>query len=35
VKSHEIKHAKHELAQLLTVEHERKLAAASVAATQA
>ncbi|HEY9688856.1 MAG TPA: 50S ribosomal protein L29 [Coleofasciculaceae cyanobacterium] len=35
VKPHEIKHAKHELAQLLTVEHERKLAAASVAATQA
>ncbi len=29
VKPHEFKHAKHELAQLLTVERERQLAAAA------
>lgn len=37
-KPHQIKHAKHQLAQLLTVEHERKLAkqeAAQGAAEQA
>ena len=38
-KPHQIKHAKHQLAQLLTVEHERKLAqptqAAVIAAEQA
>jgi large subunit ribosomal protein L29 len=30
-KPHQIRHAKHRLAQLLTVEHERKLAQAKVA----
>ena len=30
-KPHQIKHAKHQLAQLLTVEHERKLAQATAA----
>lgn len=30
-KPHQIKHAKHRLAQLLTVEHERKLAGAKAA----
>jgi large subunit ribosomal protein L29 len=33
VKPHEFKHAKHELAQLLTVERERQLAAAAESAT--
>lgn len=34
-KPHQIKHAKHQLAQLLTVEHERKLAQATQAADSA
>jgi large subunit ribosomal protein L29 len=34
-KPHQIKHAKHRLAQLLTVEHERKLAKAADAAQPA
>ena len=33
-KPHQIKHAKHRLAQLLTVEHERKRAAATNDAAQ-
>ena len=33
-KPHQIRHAKHRLAQLLTVEHERKLAEAEAAAQQ-
>lgn len=33
-KPHQIKHTKHRLAQLLTVEHERKLAAVTNDATQ-
>lgn len=34
-KPHQIKHAKHQLAQLLTVEHERKLAQATETADSA
>jgi len=33
-KPHQFKHAKHQLAQLLTVEHERIQAAASTAASE-
>jgi large subunit ribosomal protein L29 len=34
-KPHQIRHTKHQLAQLLTVEHERKLAKATDAAQSA
>ena len=33
-KPHQFKHAKHRLAQLLSVEHERKIAAASQAVAE-